>query len=98
MVTEVNHFVADNDPEETRFTSFSGAAVHEERIAIANKLREHIEGLYGKYTDCGEITLAAYVELAAIVQLTGRPVAPSTPPSTETESMDYAGLPDKIPF
>ncbi len=94
MVTELQFFVADNDPEETRWSSFAGAAAHEERIVIAEKMREHIEGLYGKYTDCGEITLAAYLELIAIAHGNGKPV--STP--TEAESPDYAGLPDKIPF
>jgi hypothetical protein len=33
MVTESQYFVADNDPEGTRFASFQDAARHEERIA-----------------------------------------------------------------
>lgn len=67
-VIETTRYHADNDPEATPFTYPVDAQRHGERIAIAKKVEDHLLGLYGSRCDIGDITLAAYVELVAIVQ------------------------------
>jgi hypothetical protein len=68
MVKEVTYFVAENDPEETRWSDPVDAHHHEDRLSIVSKLRAHIEGLYGARTEIGDITNQTWVEVVAIVQ------------------------------
>lgn len=67
-VIETCSYVASNDPDKTPFTDQLDAKHHGERIEIAKKVEKHLLGLYWATGKMDEITLAAYVEIVAIVQ------------------------------
>jgi hypothetical protein len=67
MVRETQHFVADNDPEETRFSSFQDAARHEARINAAQALTRYLENNIGVRTEIGDLTIADVVEIIAFM-------------------------------
>jgi hypothetical protein len=68
MVKEVTYYIAEDDPEETKFCDPIDAKYHEDRLKIVRKLKEYVESHHGRNADFSDLSVQDWVELVALVQ------------------------------